>query len=373
MVPKSLEVKFAKQTIKNYLVNRSFLQVQADDLHTVLQYYKCIQVDPISIVARSHELALWNRVKNFKLQDLSTELYQNRTLFEYWLQLYSIIPIEYLPNLSARMHAEIEWRSDYQTQHSAEIKLALDHIRKHGVTCAADLAYIPPTRRLLAWRGEESRKAVLECLWDSGQIMIHHRASNQKYYDLTERIAGKVKPMSTIKSTQFLFETNFDYLGLVRQPFLSRNGYARSLNMKQKLQQSVASGRVVKINIDGVKTAYYVRREQLVEIENLGKQMLHDGLNILPPLDPLIIDRKLVQDIFDFSYTWEVYTPPAKRKFGVYGMPILYRGELVGQIDLKKNKIGKLDQLNLQTTITNKQFKSELSQKIAELEAFINS
>jgi hypothetical protein len=88
-------------------------------------------------------------------------------------------------------------------------------------------------------------------------------------------------------------------------------------------------------------------------------------------LDPLVIDRRLLGDVFEFKYTWEAYVPKSKRRFGYYGMPILYNGEFVGQIDLKKDKDGDLTTLNLETKNKSKEFNKKLKEKIGELEKFV--
>jgi hypothetical protein len=57
------------------------------------------------------------------------------------------------------------------------------------------------------------------------------------------------------------------------------------------------------------------------------------GVTFLAPLDPLVWDRDLLRSLFGFDYTWEVYTPMAKRRFGYYVLPVLYGDRLVGRIE----------------------------------------
>jgi uncharacterized protein YcaQ len=367
-----------KEQLQNYLINRSFLHQKAASVLEVLEFYKCIQVDPISVVARSHELALWNRVEDFRISDLHTELYTNRNFFEYWLQLFSIIPIKYFPYFKARFTTKKGWQEEYAKTHAKEIQLALDFIYEHGLTKPSDLTHIPKIGSLFSWNNGSSRTALLEYLWDTGKIMIAHRKNNQKYYDLTERLLPKnvlYQEVSEKESLGFLFKSFFDYLGIVRKSFLisGRVGYVKRLGFAEIFEECEKSGKIVKLQLVDSKATYYVFKEQIKEIKSLGKANLHTGLNILPPLDPLIIDRKILKDIFDFSYTWEAYTPKVKRKFGYYGMPILYQGKFVGQIDLKKNKEGKIETLNLQTDVKTAEFKKELKETIRDLERFINN
>ncbi len=59
---------------------------------------------------------------------------------------------------------------------------------------------------------------------------------------------------------------------------------------------------------------------------------------LLAPLDPLIYDRRVTSALWGFDYTWEVYTPPAKRKRGYYALPILAGTEIVGHVDPKADR-----------------------------------
>ena len=66
-------------------------------------------------------------------------------------------------------------------------------------------------------------------------------------------------------------------------------------------------------------------------------------VRLLAPLDPLIYDRRVTSVLWNFDYTWEVYTPPAKRVRGYYALPILAGIELVGHVDPKAHRtLGRL-------------------------------
>ena len=65
---------------------------------------------------------------------------------------------------------------------------------------------------------------------------------------------------------------------------------------------------------------------------------VHAEPMLLAPLDPLVYDRRLTATLWGFEYTWEVYTPPAKRRRGYYALPVLSGAELVGHVDPKADR-----------------------------------
>jgi uncharacterized protein YcaQ len=66
------------------------------------------------------------------------------------------------------------------------------------------------------------------------------------------------------------------------------------------------------------------------------------GVHLLAPLDNLLWDRRRLLDLFGFPYTWEAYTPAVKRHVGPYGMPVLVDGQLVAEIDARRDAQGLL-------------------------------
>ena len=61
---------------------------------------------------------------------------------------------------------------------------------------------------------------------------------------------------------------------------------------------------------------------------------------ILPPLDPLVWDRKRLAALWNFDYTWEVYVPAEKRRFGPYTLPMLWGDRFIGRLDPSLDRKG---------------------------------
>ncbi len=53
----------------------------------------------------------------------------------------------------------------------------------------------------------------------------------------------------------------------------------------------------------------------------------------VPPFDPIVWDRGLLGSLFEFEYVWELFLPPAKRRWGWYVLPIVFRDRFVGRIE----------------------------------------
>jgi uncharacterized protein YcaQ len=96
-------------------------------------------------------------------------------------------------------------------------------------------------------------------------------------------------------------------------------------------------GEIVEITVEPVKDTLYCLRTDLPLVEAVLQNQYSttkQRCELIAPLDNLIWDRKLIHILFDFDYTWEIYTPAHKRKFGHYVLPLLYGDKFVGRAEI---------------------------------------
>ena len=106
------------------------------------------------------------------------------------------------------------------------------------------------------------------------------------------------------------------------------------------LQGLVSDRRIHAVMVEGVPTPFYCRSEDVPLLEAVleGRADLKPRMSFLAPLDPLLWDKALVLALWNFSYSWEIYTPAAKRQFGWYTLPILYGDRFVGRVEAASDR-----------------------------------
>ena len=92
------------------------------------------------------------------------------------------------------------------------------------------------------------------------------------------------------------------------------------------------------VAVDGLPTLYCLRADAALFEVVMAEAPLATSPRLLAPLDPLIYDRRLTRDLWGFDYTWEAYTPAAKRKRGHYALPVLAGTEIVGHVDPRADR-----------------------------------
>ena len=55
-----------------------------------------------------------------------------------------------------------------------------------------------------------------------------------------------------------------------------------------------------------------------------------DQVRLLAPFDPIVWDRRRFELLWGWPYRFEAYTPAAKRRFGYYALPLLWRDRVIG-------------------------------------------
>jgi uncharacterized protein YcaQ len=74
-----------------------------------------------------------------------------------------------------------------------------------------------------------------------------------------------------------------------------------------------------------------------------------------------------VQELFEFEYTFEMYKPAAKRRWGYFALPVLHEDRLVGKVDAATDR--KASALRVNAIHTDVKFTRAMSKAVqAELE-----
>ncbi len=323
-----------------------------------------VQMDPLTIVARSHDLVLWSRVADYRPRYLDDLLYVDRSLFDYGGVL-RIQPVEELPHW--RLHMERR-RGDTKryaplaTQHLAlfeevrsivkrEGPLTAQEIARQVTTASAEESPAAPKTKTGSYRSQSVVNKIAYQLWMTGELMTHHREGFERHYDLADRIASKKLLVASNETTarRFFAENVLKQAGLIT-PGMWRSSMAYRLQRKIErgeaarwIDELLAGGSAVTVAVEGHRARYLAPNDATAYLHALAggevpadwgttRALAKPQVRLLSPLDP-IVKAERAKTFFDFEHLWEIYKPAAKRRWGPFAMPILYGDALVGRID----------------------------------------
>ena len=309
----------------------------------------CIQYDTVDVCGKNAELTLQSRVRGFTRKMLSELLYTDRMLVDYIDKELSIWPKEDWPYFSAyrdrsRMHgAGFPDIPELEEQ-------AIEYIRKNGPVSSDTLPIQGKVfwHSSMHWSGNwhgtsPAARSVLEQLYTDGVLLIHHKSGSRKFYDLVDRyfsqnLLNENNPCPDEMS--FIAWRIRRRIGAVGLLWNRRSDAFLGIGMNTEQRNAAfekleAEGLIQKAAVEGIRFPMYFLTENwpLVDAVLSDDIDLTQRLEFLAPLDPMLWDRKLVEAIWDYHYSWEIYTPAEKRKFGYYVLPMLYGEKLAGRIE----------------------------------------
>jgi hypothetical protein len=194
-----------------------------------------------------------------------------------------------------------------------------------------------------------------------GELMVPRRENFQKVYDLSERVLPK--------GFDLRLPTQDEYSRYMIRGFLKANGLGKENeirylkntakdHIKNKIRDMLQDGELLQIKVND--SLYYTLPHSL---ELLEKPLLRSRVKILSPFDNFVIQRKRIQELFDFHYILECYTPKEKRKYGYFLLPVLWDGELVARMDCNADTKTKVLHIN----------HLAIEPKLKKTDAFFNS
>jgi uncharacterized protein YcaQ len=334
-------MKVTRMEARRFLRRLHLLDAKAPDVDTVLRHHGYIQIDPINVCGRMHDLILRNRVEGYREGGLNRHIHgetegqghaaSKRTAFEHHLPSLGILvafPLDVWPHLQSRMRTRTRETSAWSGRLSPRekefsVRILERFAEKPGALGPEDFVDDRRTNRI--WGTSTLAKATLQKLFFHGRLLIAGRQSNRRLYDLPDRVL----PASILK----LPESAPKDVG--RWAAMTRLKQHRLVAFK-KAELALVGDLVERVDIEGCPVLHCLKTD--LHVFGLPVEPAHADPLLLAPLDPMIYDRKVTRGLWDFDYTWEVYTPPSKRKRGYYALPILSGLELVGHVDTKADR-----------------------------------
>jgi uncharacterized protein len=345
------EVK--KSALRRFLLEKSNLwpsaQVPApgtDDVIGMIRRLECVQIDPVAAVERNQHLVLHARIPTYMPSALEHLLSEGR-VFEYMANAACVIPMEDYPlfeNVRRRIQLRLQ---DQLSQMEPVVQHVLQRLEAEGPLPAK--AFEAKERVRGYWDNEHAKtKATshaLNLLNDVGQIQVVRREGTTRFFDIRDRAVPKhllsqANDMEGAEVNEALLEK---YLRAYRVVDWGdfRFGWQRltAAERQEAVQKRVKQGTLIPLHVEDVRRPYFILAEDHdllrdhAKVESQANFSETEFIRFMPPLDNLLWRRERVLDLFGFSYTWEVYMPPAKRRFGYYALPILAGDTLIGRID----------------------------------------
>lgn len=355
---------------RRFMLRAQGIDAPFADVGTALSHLGYVQIDPLNICGRMHDLILRNRVAGYREGDLVRHLHGaetgptpaaprralERVAFEHHHPSTNILvafPLEAWPHLLGAMRERSRhagaWAGRLTPRERELAPKLLAEIAARGPLGSEDFDDARRAHRVV-WGAATLVKSTLQKLFFHGRLLIGQRDNGRRRYDLPERVLPArilALPEAPVRETaRWLAQLK------LRQ---------RRLAMLTRDEQRAIGEEAQAVTVDGCPALYCLREDaelleacgadgkapesltQLPECLKPASARLTPDRNIesvrlLAPLDPLIYDRRVTKALWNFDYTWEAYTPATKRVRGHYALPVLAGTELVGHVEPKADR-----------------------------------
>jgi uncharacterized protein YcaQ len=291
-----------------------------------------VQLDTISVLARSHELVPYARLGPVGRAAVEKAFWTGGAV-EYWSHAACILPVENWPLYSFRRRHFAErgmrWHNRPAESVFAEVRARL---REDGPVTTGDLGGAKNGGPWWDWSGA---KVAVEFLLDTGEVVCTRRTGWRRVYDLPERaLPAEVRAADTLDDAECfrrLVTAAGAAMGVATVADLA--DYPRI--SRENVEKVLPDTGLVPVAVEGWKAPGWADPAALAALGARGARGRHRTA-LLSPFDSLIWDRRRTARLFGFSHALEAYKPAAKRDYGYFAMPLLAGGRLLGRVDPKR-------------------------------------
>ncbi|GAA3830321.1 crosslink repair DNA glycosylase YcaQ family protein [Sphaerisporangium flaviroseum] len=306
----------------------------------MLRRLAAVQLDTISVLARSHELVAYARLGSVGRAKVERAYWHDPALaFEYWCHAACVLPIDDWPLYAFRRRAYRERRFRWH-EVPPTIDKVLEQVRSEGPLTTTDLG---GAKNGGPWWDWSDVKIAVEFLLDIGEVVCTRRVGWRRVYDVAERVVPSALLGQELTDTECvvrLARVAGIALGVATRAdlvdFLRLRG-AHTAMLDQALLDGTAGLVPVRVagwagGRDGRATAAGPNAwadPAALETAPRGRHRTTP----LSPFDSLVWDRARTERVFGFTHRLEAYVPKEKRVHGYFTMPVLAGGRLIGRVD----------------------------------------
>lgn len=325
------------------LLNKPRRRASLEDIPATISRMSLLQIDTINIVARSPYLVLFSRLGNYPAQWLDESLARGE-LMEYWAHEACFMPRSDFRLIRHRMLApeKMGWKykDAWMQEHEAEIAQLIQHIHDKGPVRSADFEH--PRKGASGWWEWKPHKRHLEGLFTAGKVMVIERRNFQRVYDLTYRVMpdwdDERDLVSQTEAEIIMLDNSARSLGIFREQWLADYYRLKRPALAAWREARAEQQQIIAVHVEKLGNLW-LHADLLSLLERaLAGKLTATHSAVLSPFDPVVWDRKRAEQLFDFSYRLECYTPAPKRQYGYFVLPLLHRGQLVGRMDAKMHR-----------------------------------
>ncbi len=341
-----MEITLTRQQARQFLLLKQGLlgEYRFSEKDGVVAYVRqagCIQFDPIDVCGKNAELVLQSRVKGFRKKMLSELLYEERRLFDFFDKNLAIMELSDWPYLErVREGYRQGGRGKEEVDRIEEEVKAI--IKDRGEVSSKDIGFNEKVDWY--WSSTKLARAALESLYFRGDLVIHHKKGTIKYYCLAEEVVPKEllempdPHPDDLEHYKWRVLRRISAIGLLwNRPSDAWLGIwnFRAQDREEAFQGLLSEGRILPIQVEDCKDRFYCLKEDEPLLYSLPELAITKSrTELIAPLDCMLWDRKLIKELFDFDYKWEIYTPEVQRKYGYYVLPVLSGERFIGRVEV---------------------------------------
>ena len=311
----------------------AMVRAMVDDLGAV-------QLDTISVLARSHELVAYARLGAVRRSAIEAAYWADATHFEYWSHAASILPMASWPLFAFRRREAVRRGVRWHQVSPRAVREVIARIADAG---PVNTTHVGGAKKSGDWWDWSDAKIALEYLLDVGQVACVQRVGWRRMYDLSERVVpdhlrsatgwvddeGVVGP-SDDACLRGLVAAGAQVMGVGTSDDIADVHRLA----KHQVRRFAAELGLHRASVPGWPDDTWVTAEALAWLES-GARDRHRS-TLLSPFDSLIWHRARVERLFGLTHRLEAYTPAPKRVHGYFAMPVLHQGRLVARVDPKR-------------------------------------